>query len=113
MFATVIAQPLFYFLSMSWERVVLMYGKNDHASWSGSNTCRLFMSGLQSYLMDAKIEIEEAKLDAAESLYEGNNTRMLREQMEDHGRECIRETLLNSRQRRCFRCDPKPARRRY
>jgi hypothetical protein len=72
---------------MSWSRVVLMYGRNDHASWSGSNTCRLFMSTLQKDLIDAKVDIEEAKLDAAEELYGGDDEEMLREQMEDHGRE--------------------------
>ena len=72
---------------MSWNRALLMYEKHGHPEWSGIDSCKLFMSSLLPQFMESKVSIDEAKLDAAEGVHGGDYEAMLKEVMEDHGRE--------------------------
>ena len=72
---------------MSWNRALLMYKKHGHPEWSGIDSCKLFMSSLLPQFMESKVSIDEAKLDAAEGVHGDDYEAMLKEVMEDHGRE--------------------------
>ena len=72
---------------MSWNRALLMYEKHGHPEWSGIDSCKLFMSSLLPQFMESKVSIDEAKLDAAEGVHGDDYEAMLKEVMEDHGRE--------------------------
>ena len=72
---------------MSWNRALLMYEKHGHPEWSGIDSCKLFMSSLLPQFMESKVSIDEAKLDAAEGVHGDDYESMLKEVMEDHGRE--------------------------
>ena len=73
---------------MSWNRALLMYEKSGHPEWSGVDSCKLFMSSLLPEFMASKVSIDEAKLDAAKEVHGDDFDAMLKEMMEDHGREC-------------------------
>ena len=79
---------------MSWNRALLMYEKSGHPEWSGVDSCKLFMSSLLPEFMASKVSIDEAKLDAAKEVHGDDYEAMLKEMMEDHGRECTTFTSL-------------------
>ena len=77
---------------MSWNRALLMYEKNGHPEWSGIETCRLFMTSLVPNFVNLvpNFSYSEAKLDEAKKVHGADYEAMLKEAMEDHGRECTR-----------------------
>ena len=77
---------------MSWNRALLMYEKSGHPEWSGVDSCKLFMSSLLPEFMASKVSIDEAKLDAAKEVHGDDYEAMLKEVMEDHGREYTTRT---------------------
>ena len=79
---------------MSWNRALLMYEKSGHPEWSGIDSCKLFMSSLLPEFVESKVSIDEAKLDAAKEVHGDDYEAMLKEMMEDHGRECTTFTSL-------------------
>nr|XP_040571414.1 atrial natriuretic peptide receptor 1-like [Lepeophtheirus salmonis] len=82
-FRTIVEGIFDFFQINGWNRTILAYHKTHHIDLSGPNTCSLFMAAMVKVANERKIFYTEIKLEETDKRHQGNQTAMLKNNIND------------------------------